>query len=529
MKPRILVVDNNEQVRNAFSAIVTGAGYDAIPAEDTSAARRELDKQIIHLALVDVRLHHDDDRNDDSGIRLCRDIDQSVPKIILTGGTDWQVVRDALASMNGQPPLARAFVHKTERPETILPEIQRVLDDEYEVIPDRRIAILTSGGDAPGMNAAIWSALRTALARNVEVYAVYDGYDGLLRNDMKKLRWKAVADTLTTGGTMLGSARCEKFRNKEERKAAVANLRNKHITGLLVIGGDGSMQGAKALAADVAETGSPLHTIALPGTIDNDLAGTDLSIGASSAVRAVMREIDSMVAPARALRRIFVCEVMGRFSGFLTIEAGLAIGAEAILLPEELVVMETDKGDRLDWQNFVDIGKTVDRVFTELQTVADQLEATFASGKRHAFVLFSEGIRYLTTEKDKKDPWITAEIVSKRLQKLIERWPQEQKPDVRPQVIGYPMRGGTASRSDVHLGIKLGEAAVGELLKGTTNTMIGWSETGPCITLQDFDEVVRLSNRSPEVKFRDRPSWQATLELQRRLVAPLPRRSPPLG
>src|SRR5215213_8861875 len=138
MKPRILIVDNDKQVRHALAALFNSAGYDAIPVEDAVAARRELDLQIIHLALVDVRLQHDDDRNDDSGIRLCCGIDDSVPKIILTGGNDWQVVREALAPRGAQPPLARAFVHKTERPEVLVREIKRVLDQEYEVIPDQR-------------------------------------------------------------------------------------------------------------------------------------------------------------------------------------------------------------------------------------------------------------------------------------------------------------------------------------------------------------------------------------------------------
>jgi 6-phosphofructokinase 1 len=522
MKPRILIVDDNAGVRNSLAALLERVGYTPIIAANAADAKARLDEQIVHLALIDVRLVNDEDPNDRTGLELCEKIDSCVPKIILTGNKDWEVVRDALAPVHGNAPLARAFFHKTEKPQTLLAEIERVLADEYEVIAGQRIAILTSGGDAPGMNAAIWSALRTALARGVEMYAVYDGYDGLLRNDIQKLRWKSVADALTTGGTMLGSARCDKFRKEEERQPAVENLRRKHITGLIVIGGDGSMQGAEALAADVAKSGALLHTVALPGTIDNDLAGTDMSLGASSAVRAVMREIDNMVAPARALRRVFVCEVMGRFSGFLTIEAGLTVGAEALLLPEELVVVAGGKGDQRDWQSHVEIDETVQAVLKELRVVADRLEATFASGKRHAFVLFSEGIRYLTTTKTRT--WINAEIVAETLQAQINKWPHAQKPDVRAQVIGYPMRGGSPSRSDMHLGVTLGEAAVDEVLKGTTNMMVGWSESGQCITLTAFDEVVERSNRSPEVKFRERDAWRKTLELQRKLVAPLPRR-----
>lgn len=514
---RILIVDNKDDNREAYAADVRNAGYEVFQARTPEEAEEVLAKELIHLALIDVRLLNDDDDNDRSGLELCSRIDSSVPRIILSGVSDWQVVRDALAPIEGKEPLAHTFFQKTERHEILLNEIARVLAAEYEVIPDRRIAILTSGGDAPGMNAAIWSALRTALAHGVEVYGVSDGYKGLLDNRIGKLRWRSVADTLTTGGTMLGTARSKEFRDPNKRVAAVDNLLRKHISGLIVIGGDGSMQGAKALAEDIRKKGFELRTVALPGTIDNDLAGTDMSIGAATAVARVMHEIDTMVAPARALGRIFVCEIMGRYSGFLTIEAGLCVGAEALLLPEELVVVKSGHGDKADWEKYVDIGATVNRVLSEVEHVADCLEKAFVAGKRHAFVLFSEGIRYLTTTGATQ--FINAEIVAERLQAAINRWTYPDKPDVRPQVIGYPMRGGSPSRSDMHLGIELGAAAVEALLNGKTNTMVGWSESTHSITFTPFDEVVRLGNRSPAIKFAERPDWKRTLELQRRLVA----------
>ena len=521
MKPKILVLENRDDVRLGYANFLNSKGYEAIPAGNLAEGEAKLKEHLIHLALVDIRLIKDPDPNDLSGIEFCqKKMDACVPRIILSGITDWQVVRDILAPMDGKKRVAHTFFQKTERLETLVGEIERVLALEYEVIPEKRIAVLTSGGDAPGMNAAIWSILRTALARKVEVFAVYDGYEGLLQNRIEKLRWKSVTDTLTTGGTMLGAARCKAFREREGRRPAVENLLRKHISALIVIGGDGSMQGAKALADDVTEAKSTLHTVALPGTIDNDLSET-ISIGAASAVRAVMHEIDNMVAPARALRRVFVCEIMGRYSGFLTIEAGLCVGAEALLLPEDLVMVQPGYADRTDWQSHVDVDETVKRVLDAVAKVGEALEDTFASGKRHAFVLFSEGIRYLTTVNGRE--WINAAIVAERLEARIQRWTRAPKPDVRAQVIGYPMRGGSPSRSDMHLGITLGAAAVEEVLKGTTNMMVGWSDEKQSVKLTPFDEVVRLSNRAPAVKFEDRPQWKRTLELQRKLVAPLPR------
>ncbi|HVR37809.1 MAG TPA: ATP-dependent 6-phosphofructokinase [Thermoanaerobaculia bacterium] len=512
MKPRILLVENVAETRETTARLLEGEGFEVFGAENDEEARAIMARQLIHLALIDVRLVDDDDRNDTTGLELCRHIDGDIPRIIVTAHPNWEIVRT----------LAESLVEKGTKPEALLSEIRTVLTRFYDVIPRRRLAILTSGGDAPGMNAAIWSALRTALSEQIEMFAIYDGYRGLLNDDVRKLRWSSVADTLTTGGTMLGTARSQEFKDEpEKRKIGARNLIKRHIDGLIVIGGDGSMQGAQALAAAIKDEGAKLDTVALPGTIDNDLAGTDMSIGAASAVAAAMHEINNMVAPARALRRIFVCEIMGKYSGFLTLELGLCVGADAVLLPEELVVIKSGRAKNKDWQQHVDYDKTRRKVLDEIKVIAHRLEQTFSSGKRHAFVLVSEGIRLLATED--KHEYVNLDEITRALRGHVNDWTITSKAEVRSQTIGYPMRGAPPSRSDIHLGTTLGEAAVRALVKGDSNVMLGWSEKGGKIDGMKFDEVVSRSNRAPEVKFADRKDWQKTVKLQRALVKPLPK------
>lgn len=509
---RVLIVENNQPLLTSTAESLRAEGFEVHTAVSEAEALKILSQHLIHLAMVDIRLRDDQDENDDSGIKLCRKIGSSVARIVLTGARDWHLVRDALDPTDTHEPDAEAYLHKSESTETWLREIRRVLAAHYEVLPDRRIAILTSGGDAPGMNAAIWAALRSALTNNIEIDGIHDGYRGLIDGRIEKLKWLSVLDALTTGGTLLGSARCKEFHQEGPRTIGAQHLIDRHVDGLILIGGDGSMNGALALAKTVKKLGSDLQTIALPGTIDNDLFGTDMSIGAASAVTAIMHEINNMVAPARALRRIFVCEIMGRNSGFLTLEAGLCIGAEAMLLPEELIVVPDDKLEAGDWQDQVRINRTREALMCRLEEVSKRLENEFAAGKRHAFILFAEGIRLLTKDQ------ITLQFVADTLSDYLKDWTSAQKPDVRPQVIGYPTRGVPPSRSDVHLGTLLGAAAVEALLAGDSERMLGWSEAEGRVVKTPFAEVVARSNRPPSVKYRD--SWRATVELQKKLITP---------
>jgi len=509
IKPKILMVEDHPENRDKWTRLLKKEGYDVTATGSPQEACDILKRELFHLALIDVRLVNNEDRNDTKGLELCRQIEADIPRIIFTAYPNWEVVQTLTKKF------AESLVDKGVQPEVLLAEIRAVLASSYDVIPKRRFAILTSGGDAPGMNAAIWSALRTGLAANVEMFGINDGYQGLLNDNVKKLRWSHVTDTLMTGGTMLGTARSEDFKDPEKRKIAAKNLVKRHIDGLIVIGGDGSMQGARELAKTVRdEEHANLYTIGLPGTIDNDLPG-DMSIGASSAVTAAMHEINNMVAPARALKRIFVCEIMGRHSGFLTLEVGLCVGADAVLLPEELVVITGNP--KTNWH--VDMQATRSKVENEVRKVAKELELTFAAGKRHAFVLFSEGIRLLTTNEKSKKVWVNLEEITELLEAQIREW-ETEKAEVRSQVIGYPMRGAPPSRFDIHLGTKLGEAAVEALVKRKTNKMLGWSETKGIIE-RNFDAVVSESKRAPADKFKD--EWQKTVLLQRKLMKALPK------
>jgi 6-phosphofructokinase 1 len=193
----------------------------------------------------------------------------------------------------------------------------------------KRIGVLTSGGDAPGMNAAVRAVVRKAIYHEVEVYGIIGGYAGLISGNIKKLELGSVGDIIHRGGTMLFSARCEEFKTKEGQLKGVEQLKKAGIEGLVVIGGDGSYRGAKALT----EHGFPC--VGVPGTIDNDIAGTEYTIGFDTALNTAIDAIDKIRDTATSHERTFVIEVMGRNAGDIALWSGLAGGAETILIPEE--------------------------------------------------------------------------------------------------------------------------------------------------------------------------------------------------
>ncbi|HYK73893.1 MAG TPA: ATP-dependent 6-phosphofructokinase, partial [Pseudoneobacillus sp.] len=193
----------------------------------------------------------------------------------------------------------------------------------------KRIGVLTSGGDSPGMNPAVRAVVRKAIYHNIEVYGVYGGYAGLISGNIQKLELGSVGDIIHRGGTKLYSARCEEFKTKEGQQKGIEQLKAHGIEGLVVIGGDGSYRGAKALT----EQGYPC--VGVPGTIDNDIPGTDFTIGFDTALNTVIDAIDKIRDTATSHERTFIIEVMGRDAGDLALWAGLAGGAETILIPEE--------------------------------------------------------------------------------------------------------------------------------------------------------------------------------------------------
>ncbi len=285
----------------------------------------------------------------------------------------------------------------------------------------RRIAVMTSGGDCPGMNAAIRSVVRVALHEGMEVFGIYDGYAGMVNDNMQQMTSRSVGDIIHRGGTILGTARCPEFRTVEGREKALENLRKKGIEGVVVIGGDGSLTGGKLLT----EMGMPV--VGLPGTIDNDLWGTDYTIGFDTALNTVIDSINKLRDTASAHGRVIVVEVMGRNSGWIAMTAGMAGGAEHILIPEMKV---------------------------DLEDICNQLMFSRDRGKKYSVVVVAEGVGSGVTIGDK----IAAATGF----------------DTRVSVLGHIQRGGSPSAFDRILASSLAERAVLALKEDLSNIMFGY-------------------------------------------------------
>lgn len=284
----------------------------------------------------------------------------------------------------------------------------------------KRIGILTSGGDSPGMNAAIRAVVRKGIYHNLEVIGIYNGYHGLLHENFERLELGSVGDIIHRGGTILRSARLPEFARLEVQKEAKEILAKHGIEGLIVIGGDGSYRGAEALT----KLGVPC--VAVPGTIDNDIGGTDFSIGFDTALNTVIDAIDKIRDTASSHERIFVIEVMGRNSGFIALWAGLAGGAETILIPE------------------------VKEDFTD---IIDRLQRGYKRGKKHSIIIVAEGV-------------MSGYEFANKLKETMET-------DVRVSVLGHIQRGGTPTVRDRVLASRLGARAVELLLEGKGGLAVG--------------------------------------------------------
>lgn len=519
VKPKILVADDNSDFRETLSDALSSSGqYEVIPVESPEHAEKAFNDNLIHLALIDVRMRNDRDVNDKSGLDLCKRMDPTVARILMTyytgGDESWQLVRESSRPTENRHRLADGFFSKGEIVEStqfLKDLVQRVLDEEFEIIPQRRIGVLTSGGDSPGMNAAIWSIVRTAMNNDIEVMGIQNGYYGLVHDQMRKLKWSEVSDIVEQAGTILGTARYKEFSDPKIRERAVENINRKHICGLVVIGGDGSMKGAQALAGDLQKQGKTLLTVAIPGTIDNDIWGTDMSLGAASAANAMTEEMRNMIQPAKALKRIFVCEVMGANCGFLAIQAALGIAADVVIIPEHIIEVKNTPGVAV--KDRVDIIGTENTCRAHLANVAEFLEAVFAARKRYGFVVVAEGIKLLTGKR------LNGKYVEDYLALAIEKWSHANKPDVRLQELGYTVRGVPPVQFDVQLGAALGAHGVLTILRGQTNCMVGWEE-GKGIIKTSFDEVVSKSNLPPKEILNTRPKWQEAIALQQALASP---------
>ncbi|HEU5097599.1 MAG TPA: 6-phosphofructokinase, partial [Roseiflexaceae bacterium] len=309
------------------------------------------------------------------------------------------------------------------------------------------IGVLTSGGDAPGMNAALRAVVRTALGRGVAVFAIEEGYQGMVDGGKRihSMTWDDVGGIMQLGGTVIGTARCAAFRTREGRLQAARNLVEHGIHRLVVIGGDGSLSGAAlfrqewptllaelaadgAISPDVAERHPHLAIVGLVGSIDNDFSGTDMTIGADTALHRITTALDQISSTAASHQRTFVVEVMGRNCGYLAVMGAMSGAANWVLIPEH--PPETD-----DWE----------------ATMCEMLLAGRAAGRRQSIVVVAEGAR------DRSGNPISSERVR---QVLAERLGEE----VRVTILGHIQRGGAPSAFDRWMSTLLGHAAVEELL-----------------------------------------------------------------
>ena len=299
----------------------------------------------------------------------------------------------------------------------------------------RRIAILTSGGDAPGMNGAIRAVVRKSLYYGYEVYGIERGYEGLIQGKFRKMDSASVAGIIQRGGTVLKTARSKDYRTTEGFNKALRNLKEYGIFCVVVIGGDGSMAGARKL------TEAGINTVVIPGTIDNDMAGTDYTIGFDTALNTALEAVNKIRDTVESHSRVAIIEVMGRSAGHIALMTGLACGAEKILLPEEKV---------------------------DLDSVCRKLSETYKRGKRYSIIVVAEGAA-------------SGYDVAKAIKEKTEF-------DASVTVLGYIQRGGSPSAKDNIMASRMGSAAVDAIAENNMNCLVG-ANMGE-IVLLDYETAV---------------------------------------
>ncbi|MGB5934134.1 MAG: 6-phosphofructokinase [Anaerolineae bacterium] len=311
----------------------------------------------------------------------------------------------------------------------------------------RKIAVLTSGGDAPGMNPCIRAAVRTALDQGLEVLGIQRGYAGLMEGDMEPLSARSVGGISHKGGTFLETSRPPEFKTEEGQYAALSQLDQREIEGLVIIGGDGSLTGALKLH----QLG--FSVIGVPATIDNDVAFTDVAVGVDTALNTVLDAIDKIKDTASSHQRAFLVEVMGKDSGYLALMGGIAGAAEAIVIPE---------------------------VETSCEELAERVKDAYVRGKAHFIALVAEGA--------KPDTQTLAQHLSGR----------ELGFEVRVTILGHVQRGGSPSAFDRLLATRLGAAAVQQLMKGQKGKMVGL--IGNKVVATDLEKVL-ATRKSVDLEF----------------------------
>jgi 6-phosphofructokinase 1 len=313
----------------------------------------------------------------------------------------------------------------------------------------KKIAVLTSGGDAPGMNAAIRAVTRCALGQGWEVFGVRRGYAGLIDGLFDQLTVRSVGGILQQGGTILGSARSTEFETEEGRLKALRELHQREVTSLVVIGGNGSQTGALALSQ------MDFSVVGVASTIDNDLAGSDITIGVDTALNIALEAIDRLKITASAHQRAFLVEVMGRHCGYLALMAGIAGGAEMVVIPEFEVTPEE---------------------------IAQELRAAYQRGKQHAVAVVAEGARY------------NADALAHYFREHHQRIGF----DLRTTTLGHVQRGGAPTAYDRLLATRLGAGAVDALTRGESGVLVGMLQGRVATT--PLTEVVGVSRPiDPEI------------------------------
>ena len=286
------------------------------------------------------------------------------------------------------------------------------------------IGILTSGGDAPGMNAAIRAVTRSAIYHGLQVKGIYRGYKGLVTGEIKEFKSQNVSNIIQQGGTILKTARCKEFMTPEGRKIAYENMKKEGIDALIIIGGDGSLTGARLFAQEF-----DVPCIGLPGTIDNDLFGTDTTIGYDTALNTILQCVDKIRDTATSHERLFFVEVMGRDAGFLALNSAIAAGCEAAIIPE---------------------------FSTEVDQLEEFIKNGFRKSKNSSIVIVAE-----------------SELTGGAMhyaERVKNEYPQY---DVRVTILGHLQRGGSPTAHDRILASRLGAAAIEALLEGQRNVMVG--------------------------------------------------------
>jgi len=315
-----------------------------------------------------------------------------------------------------------------------------------------KIAVLTSGGDSPGMNAGIRSVVRTCAYLNIECVGIYRGYEGMIEGDFKPLDARSVNNIVNKGGTILKSARCDEFRTKEGRKKAYGQLVKEGINGFVVIGGNGSFAGALVFNEEY-----DFPVMGMPGTIDNDIMGSTYTIGFDTAINTVVEAIDKIRDTASSHNRLFFVEVMGRDVGHIALHAGVGAGAEEILIPEQ------------------NLG---------LERLLESLKRSKKSGKSSSIVIVSEG------DKIGKNVFELKEYVEEHLPIY----------DVRVSVLGHMQRGGSPTCLDRVLASRMGVKAVESLLQGKSNYMVGIRDNQ--LVLIPISEAIRAHTEINEELIR---------------------------